>query len=160
MTQSEFADLVGVTQQAVSDLVKRGVLRPNLTAATWLREYCAHLREEAAGRAGTLADASAALKIAQRQEVELRLAIKRRQYVPLEVLQMVIGRGARKAVSALAGLPPKIHRRWPTVQPDQMALIEEEIARARNAIASMSIEDALKELDGKTTEAEGPPRNE
>ena len=68
LSQGEFAALVGITQQAVSDLQRRSVLKLNVTGQAWLIDYCAHLREEAAGRAGVLAAASVALKNSQRAE--------------------------------------------------------------------------------------------
>lgn len=36
ITQQQFGELVGVSQQAVSDLVGRGVLTPGDTASEWL----------------------------------------------------------------------------------------------------------------------------
>lgn len=139
VTQSEFAELVGITQPAVSDLVKRGVLRPNLTGATWLREYCAHLREEAAGRAGTLADASAALKNAQRVEVEMRTAIKRKEYVPVGLIAQVLGHIGRQAATAFDSIKPGIRLRWPDITAEQLDYIDAEITRARNLVAGMSL---------------------
>lgn len=43
-TQQEFGDLVGISQQAVSNLVSRGVLVPGQTAQHWLDRYLSHLR--------------------------------------------------------------------------------------------------------------------
>ena len=139
MTQSEFAELVGITQPAVSDLVKRGVLRPNITAATWLRDYCAHLREEAAGRAGTLAEASAALKIAQRQEVEMRVAIKRKEYMPVGLIAQVLALMGRQSATIFDGIKPGIRLRWPDITAEQLDYIDAEVSKARNLVASMSL---------------------
>jgi terminase small subunit / prophage DNA-packing protein len=43
-TQKEFGKLVGISQQAVSNLVARGVLLPGQTAQHWLDRYLSHLR--------------------------------------------------------------------------------------------------------------------
>lgn len=43
-TQQEFGELVGISQQAVSNLVSRGVLVPGQTAQHWLDRYLSHLR--------------------------------------------------------------------------------------------------------------------
>ena len=51
ITQSEFGNLVGVSQPAVSDMLARKVIAPGGTAGEWLLSYCNHLRETAAGRA-------------------------------------------------------------------------------------------------------------
>lgn len=44
-TQEEFGELVGISQQAVSNLVKRGVLKPGQTGQHWLDRYLSHLRQ-------------------------------------------------------------------------------------------------------------------
>lgn len=153
VTQAEFGVLVGITQQAVSDLASRGVLKSNTTCGGWLLAYCQNLREQAAGRAGELAEASAALKRSQREEVELRLAVKRRQYAPVTVLQVVVARGARRAAAVLATIVPNVRRRWPDVKAEHLALIESEIVRARNEVASMSIDEVLAETDDEKAAA-------
>jgi terminase small subunit / prophage DNA-packing protein len=141
LTQAEFGELVGITQQAVSDLARRGVLKPNVTGLAWLRAYCSHLREEAAGRAGVLADASAALKNVQREEVELRVALKRREAAPVSVIALVLAKVGRQCAGILDGLIPAIRRRWPSVTAEQLKFIDAEVARVRNLMASVSIDD-------------------
>jgi len=51
-SQSRFAELVGVSQQAIALKVKDGSLHRDGTYAEWLSVYCDRLRQEAAGRAG------------------------------------------------------------------------------------------------------------
>ncbi len=57
MNQTEFSRLVGITRQAVGDMVKRKVINLNETAGKCLIKYCAHLRETAGGHTGELAEA-------------------------------------------------------------------------------------------------------
>lgn len=142
-SQHEFAALVGVSQQAVSDLVKRGVLRPSVTGQAWLHAYCEHLREQAAGRAGALAEASAALKNEQREEVAMRNALKRREYAPVAAISQVLAKAGRQCAGILDGLVPGIRLRWPEVSSDQLKLLETEVARARNLMATMSLDDLI-----------------
>lgn len=139
LTQGEFGQLVGITQQAVSDLQRRGVLKPNVTGQTWLLAYCAHLREEAAGRAGALAEASAGLKTAQRQEVELRLALKRREAAPVAVIELVLAKVGRQCAAKLDALVPALRLRWPDVTAEQLKLVEAEVATVRNLMAEVSL---------------------
>lgn len=152
MSQREFGDLVGIGESAVSDLMARGVLRPNLTGQAWLHAYCKHLREQAAGRAGALAEASAALKLEQRDEVAMRNAIKRREYAPVAVISQVLAKVGRQCAGILDGLVPGIRLRWPEVSSDQLKLVEAEVARARNLMAAMSMADLV---DPDDAEAEG-----
>lgn len=74
-TQALFGSLVGITQQAVSDAVSRGVLEPEASLGQWLLGYCAHLRDVAAGRGGddqfTLTQARARQAIADATLKEL-----------------------------------------------------------------------------------------
>lgn len=77
-TQAEFGRLVGISQSAVSDLVRRDVLKPGATLGQWLLEYCGNLREVAAGRLASggldLVAERAALAKAQRERIELEMA--------------------------------------------------------------------------------------
>lgn len=142
-TVDEFAALTGAPRPLVASLLTRGVLSPNGTARDWLHAYGRHLRELAAGRAGDLAAASAALKDAQRQEVELRLAIKRREVVPLALITQVLAKTSRQCAGILEGLIPGIRLRWPDVTSDQLKLIEAEVALVRNRMAAISLDDLL-----------------
>jgi hypothetical protein len=67
MTQEQFGDLVGISQQAVSELLGRAILQGGQPAATWLRAYTKHLREQAAGRGadGELARERARLAVSR-----------------------------------------------------------------------------------------------
>ena len=139
LTQSEFGQLVGITQQAVSDLVRAGVLKPNLTGQAWLHAYCERLREEAAGRAGRLADARAALDEERRSEIAMRNAAKRRELLSVGVMSEVIARVGRKSRVIFESIIPALRLRFPELSADQLRLIESELARARNELASMSV---------------------
>lgn len=81
--QSEFADLVGIAQSRVSELVGKKVLPRDGTGRAWLVAYCAHLRAIAAGRAGELdlAQERAALTRVHRELADLKLAETRRDLV-------------------------------------------------------------------------------
>ncbi|SEQ48875.1 hypothetical protein SAMN03080615_01654 [Amphritea atlantica] len=51
-SQTGFANLVGVSQQAISSQVKKENLSENGTYQEWLHQYCDQLRQQAAGRGG------------------------------------------------------------------------------------------------------------
>lgn len=138
MSQAAFAEIVGISQQAVSDLARRGVLKSDAAGAEWLLAYCEKLREEAAGRSGSLAEARAALDNARREEVEMRNAAKRRELVPVAVIEQVLAKVGRQLAGILEGLAPAIRLRWPEVTADQLHLLEAEIVRARNLAAAMT----------------------
>lgn len=51
-TQTGFARLVGVSQQAISKQIEKGNLTAGGNNLQWLHEYCDQLRQQAAGRGG------------------------------------------------------------------------------------------------------------
>ncbi|WP_158657985.1 hypothetical protein [Agarilytica rhodophyticola] len=55
VNQSEFANIVGVSRQAIQKQSKKIGLDKALTLGEWLVLYCEHLRQEAAGRGGDAA---------------------------------------------------------------------------------------------------------
>jgi hypothetical protein len=51
-TQGEFGKYCGISQQAVSQLVQKGVIHPEGTFLAWIRDYCGHLEDKARERRG------------------------------------------------------------------------------------------------------------
>jgi len=76
-TQTAFGELVGASQQAVSKHVKSGTLELGETYATWLKKYCAKIRDEAAGRGGSEQESLARAKI---DEAGVKTALGRLEY--------------------------------------------------------------------------------
>lgn len=50
VTQEEFGQMVGISQQAVSSLCTRGVLLPGQSAQEWLFRYLMHLQHQIIAR--------------------------------------------------------------------------------------------------------------
>jgi len=75
-TQVDFAELVGITQPAVSKHIGR-CLQKGQTLKVWLHAYCEHLRNEAAGRGGNDQDN---LTRARTNESEVKTALNRLEY--------------------------------------------------------------------------------
>src|SRR5471032_3329577 len=158
-TQSAFGDLVGISQQAVSDLIKRDVLAVGQPALTWLHAYCAHLREQAAGRAAAgdldLAAERAALARAQRERIEMQNAETRRESAPVVLLELAVASIGRKIAAVLEAIPIKIKRRSKNLSAEDIEIITAEIVKARNiaALAQFDMEDP----DGSKRDNEGDP---
>ncbi|WP_271273814.1 hypothetical protein [Aliamphritea hakodatensis] len=76
-TQTGFARLVGVSQQAISGRVKDGRLREGASFADWLLTYCEELREQAAGRGG---DQQADFQKSRAADMAASAALKQIQY--------------------------------------------------------------------------------
>lgn len=152
--QVVFGELVGVSQQAVSDLSIRGVLTPGATLAQWLLDYCSHLREVAAGRAtdGTidLPTERALLARAQREGQEIKNAVALGTYAPIELLTDVLANASQAVVDHLDQIPAGINRVCPGLPQSVRDLIMTEISRSRNEMARKTlslVEDSLDSAD-------------
>ena len=148
MTQEQFGDLVGVSQPVVSELLSRGVLQAGQPAATWLRAYTKHLREQAAGRGadGELARERARLAREQADRIAMDNAVNRRELAPVSVLELVLAKMAGDVGSLLQGLVPRLRRRV-ELPGEALRILDEEVSKARNRAAAMTLADADEEQD-------------
>lgn len=151
--QSEFGELVGISQQAVSDLVVRGVLTDGATGFVWLREYCGNLREQAAGRATSgdldLAKERAGLAKAQRERIEMQNAVTRGELAPRALLSEVLANTAPKVCSLLDSIVPSLKRRS-GYKAEDLAYVDGVIAQVQNTISEMSLAAVLTGSDDAT----------
>lgn len=140
--------MVGISQPAVSDLLSRGVLTDGAAAGLWLREYCGHLREIAAGRfaAGDidLATERAMLARVQREKIEMQNAITRGELAPRALLTQVLAAAAPKICGLLESVVPSLRKRSGYGAED-LDFVARTIADARNAIADLRLPDLLAE---------------
>ncbi len=144
LTQEAFGLLVGISQPAVSDLMTRGVIQAGDTGGAWLRAYCAHLREQAAGRGadGELASERARLAREQADAVAMRNAQTRRELVPVALAEAALAHIGRQVATRLEAIVPQLRRRVPDMPPEALRYVEEEVARARSAAAALKLADA------------------
>jgi len=75
--QGRFADVVGVSQQAISKQIEKGFLKKDQTYRTWFKSYCENLRTQAAGRGG---DEQQTLTKARTEEAEIKTAKMRLEF--------------------------------------------------------------------------------
>lgn len=149
VTQAVFGALVGISQQAVSDLVARGALRTGDTARTWLLAYCEQLRTVAAGRDpdGELSSERARVARATAEKIEMANSITKREFAPVALLEVVLGDIARQISTRLDALVPHIRRRLPDLQASVLTQISAEIAACRDLCAAANLADADKLTD-------------
>jgi phage terminase Nu1 subunit (DNA packaging protein) len=160
MTQAEFGALVGISQQAVGSLVGRGVLDGRMPGQQMLQAYCSHLREHAAGRATggglDLATERAGLAKAQRERIEMGNAEKRKELAPAAMIEEVLYKAGARIAGIFDAIPGAVRRRVPALSSAEIALIGEEIARARNIVAAMSLSDLRDDEESEESEDLAP----
>lgn len=141
-TQVRFAQLVGVSQQAISERVASGVLPAGGTLGEWLLAYCERLRTEAAGRGG---DDQAALTRARTREAEasaelkvLQIMERSRQLVPVAEIEPQLQAMVAAARSELLALPDALTHELRALYGMEIdaSLIEDRINVALSHLAS------------------------
>jgi terminase small subunit / prophage DNA-packing protein len=154
ITQSAFGTMVGISQPSVSDLIRRGVLLENQPASVWLRAYCSHLREMAAGRATAgdldLATERAALARAQREKIEMQNAVTRKELAPAYLLEEILASAGARMGAIFDAIPGAIRRRNQTLTAADLETIATEIAKARNIAAALTLDDLIDTLASET----------
>lgn len=158
-TQVDFGALVGIGQPAVSDLLSRGVIKPGQTAGQWLLDYTSHLREQAAGRGmdGELAYQRSELARVNRERAEIKLALERKEYAPVQLLEQVLATIGRSIAGALEPLHSSLAKRCPALTPEDLRHIQTEVSKACDmaVTASLDVLDAQPENeDSESSEME------
>lgn len=136
MTQVDFAELVGVTQPAISSYVTSGVLRAGDTGHAWLLAYCERLRTEAAGRASPVSDElnreRTSLARSQREAQELKNAVARGEYASVGLLEDVLATASSAIADRLDGVEGLLRKVAPDLPEGARDAVLSAIASARN----------------------------
>lgn len=136
--QVDVAMVVGVTQQAISAMVKEGKLPADGTLGEVLLAYCERLRLQAAGRLGDelggldLVQERAALAREQREGQAIKNAVARREYAPVGLLADVLGMAASAVVDRFDQLGGALRKACPDLPDEAKTTVQQVIANARN----------------------------
>lgn len=143
ITQEEFAKLVGISQPTVSFWVSEGILKVGDPACVWLLKYCDRLRKMAAGRyTGEKLDLSverAHLARVQKEKIEMQNAVTRGELAPVTILEEVLSKAGARTVKILEALPSKLKRSVPGWTAKMSEVARDEVARACNEVANLSL---------------------
>lgn len=143
MTQGQFADLVGISQQAVSELISREILRRGDTGAGWLKSYCANLREQAAGRASDgeldLVQERARLSKEQADRVAMENMQTRKELAPVTMIESALADVAAKVCGILEAIPVTL-KRTHGLPAEAVNDVRDVIIKARNAMAEVKLD--------------------
>lgn len=138
MRQVEFGEMVGMSQQAVSEFIKSAALGPGLSAGEMLLAYCAHLREVAAGRSSAdlggldLVQERAALAREQRLGYEIKNAVARGEYAPIALLAELLAMASQAVVERFEQLPGALKKACPEMPDKARDQVMQVLAAARN----------------------------
>lgn len=135
--------MIGVSEAAVSGMAKAGIIVSNECAGAWLRGYCSHIREQAAGRAASgdldLASERARLAKEQADKVAMQNAERRGELAPVSAMEMVLATVGAKVGRILDTIPGQVRRRVPGIGSEVIEAIATDIAKCRNMASSMTL---------------------
>ena len=166
-TQASIAEIIGISQQAISEIERRGVCDRGMTLLQWWRTYTNHLREQAAGRLASgdldLATERAALARAQREKIEMQNAVTRKELAPAYLLEEIIANAGAKMAAIFEAIPGALRRRNQNLTAADLETVASEIAKARNIAAALCLDDLIDTeaaVNGGIDESETPtPEN-
>ena len=134
-TQQELADLVGVTQSAISRHISADHVPRDGTALEQIRAYVAHLTAEAARQTGdgllSLPAERAKLARVQREAVEMKNEALRAEYAPTELLRRVLAMTSASMATNIDQLAGQIDQAVPDLPESARATVLAIIAKAR-----------------------------
>jgi len=141
-TQEILADVLGITQPAMVDYMKRGIITRGDTLGGQVRSYCKHIRAVASGHQSehgqlNLVDERAALAREQKIRIQFQNRISARELGPVDVMESAVTSALVKAGTVLDSIPGKLkllNERLTQDDLDQVALI---IAQTRDEFASI-----------------------
>jgi phage terminase Nu1 subunit (DNA packaging protein) len=162
ITQAQFAELVGVSEAKVSQLVADGIIARGDTGRQWLLAYCERLREVAAGRQSEevggldLVQERAALARAQREGVQIKNAVLLKEYAPVDLLAKVLATASQAVADRIDAVPAALKRTCPNLPEDARLAVETLLAAARNewAKATAELVDDTLDVEGDLDEDE------
>lgn len=136
--QAVVGQIVGVTQQSISSLQGEGKLPTGLCLGDTVQAYCHRLREQAAGRLGSelggldLAQERAALAREMRLGHELKNAVTRGTYAPIELLSEILAGASQAVVERFDQVPGMLAKACPDLPDSAREQIMTVLAAARN----------------------------
>ena len=144
-------DMTSITALARSGIVVGSGVRGRYLLAPSVRNYVRHLREIAAGRQGNelnAVDENARLKIAQRQNYELKNSILSGSAIPYEAIAPAWARVVRAIRSAMMAVPGEARFRLQHLTPRDAEVIGEII---RDQLEAAALRDQPPAISGVPT---------
>lgn len=163
VSQADFAEMVGVSEARVSQLMADGVMPRGGNAHEWLLAYCDRLRDQAAGRAGAesggldLVQERAALARSQREAQDLKNAVARGEFAPVGLLADVLGRASSSVVDRFDMLEGDLRKACPDIPDDVLMTVLGVNAKARNEwlrATSRLVDDYIDQLVAEEEDAD------
>lgn len=136
--QAVVAELVGVSKQAINQMISEGKLPEGGSTGGLVLSYCERLRDQAAGRLGSelggldLVQERAALAREQRLGIEIKNALARSEFAPVSLLSEVLATVSQAVVERFDQLPGVLEKSCPDLPSAARAQVMAALSAARN----------------------------
>lgn len=149
VSQAVFAELAGVSEAKVSQLLSEGVIERGAALGQWLASYLARLREQAAGRdtSGMLSAERAALARSQRIGQEIKNEVAQGAYAPVGLLADVLAAACAAGVDRFDQIPALLRKACPDLPAGARDAVMVVIATVRNEWVRQTAELVVRQLD-------------
>jgi len=152
ISQQEFAELIGVSEGAVSQMKSAGLIDPGAPGILWLHGYIYRLREQAAGRLGDddaadLVTERAKLARSQREGQEIKNAVARGEYAAIALLSDVLADASAAVAEGIDQILAVLRRSCPDLPKAAIDTVMTEIARCRNEWARKTADLVAAQLE-------------
>lgn len=132
VSASALGDMVGLSDRTIRDLAKRGVIDrcgAGFEPRDSILRYCAHLREQAAGRSNSANLTQERIRLAREQAdaASLKNAVTRSEMVPAKDVESAWSAVLRDVRSAMLSLPARVQTRLGHLTSHDVAEIDREI---------------------------------
>ncbi|WP_287917506.1 hypothetical protein [Comamonas sp.] len=138
ISQAEFAEMVGLSEARVSQLVSENVITRGDSAHSWLIAYCERLRDQAAGRASLagggldLVQERAGVAREQRIGLAIKNKVARGQFAPVGILADVLGAASSAVVDRMDQVEGQLRKSCPQLSVEAVTTIKRVMGDARN----------------------------
>ncbi|MDR0776763.1 MAG: hypothetical protein LBE81_09025 [Azonexus sp.] len=150
-TQIDLAVHLDLSTRHVRTLQDAGVFERGATLDEARIAYIRHLREVAAGRKSEdggldLIQERAALARSQREGIDIKNAVLRGEYAPIELITKVLSNASAAVVERMDMLPARMRKEIPGLPQEAFGVIDAVIVSARNEWVRATVESALSEV--------------
>ena len=152
-TQEQFARLVGITQQEVSSLMRKGTLTRGGTVGQWLQEYLKNLRAQAAGHKSSegldLIQERARLAARQSEKLEIEVAKQQGELLPIAAAIEAINFSNVTVRSKLLAIPSRFKSICSTISPKNIDLLDSLVREVLTELSDVRFPREIAERAGQ-----------
>lgn len=155
--QAEIAAHLDMSDRAVREFLDAAAIDQRAATLSDIRlAYIRRQREVAAGRSGAgggdLVAERARLSAEQADRIAMQNAVTRRELSPTYLLEEILAAAGARAAQILDAIPGAVRRRNQNLTAADIESIAVEIAKARNVVSGLKIEDLAPQEDAPDAE--------